>query len=487
MGHGHSHGEDVELTAAQKQHQSQAMRILVALLVPLAIATFASLALMWPKASDTHIRDDTGTDRVPGTTVQKGVITHVTRTSCENQAGTYPGDTSVCAKLTVKVLDGPDAGKTQKFDINSAVYQSGAEPGQKVRMYRVPVEGMTIYSFIDFDRTTPLVFFVALFAVLVVLVARLRGFLSLIGLGFAFFILTQFMMPNLLQGKDPLIVGVVASAAIMFVVLYTSHGFTVRTTTALVGTLFGLLVSAVLGVFATRWSHLTGVVHEDDFMLAASAPDLKLTSVVVCSMIVGALGALNDVTITQASAVWELGRQPNVKPMELYRSAMRIGRDHIASTVYTIAFASAGAALAVLLLINVYHQPLAEMLVQEMFAGEILRTVIGSIGLMLAVPLTTAVGVIAVTTSRRAAADSTPDPELPEVRADQDDRGRREHPHAKDEEPVREPAHDPTLGLAPAGSRMSASPAPADDEPADAPVRPRRGAPQDDSIFKRPE
>lgn len=483
MGHGHSHGVDeVALTPEQKLHQRSAMRILVAALIPLAVATFAALVWMWPKSSETHIRSDTGTVQVPGTTIQKGTITQVTPLTCENQVGSFPGDTSVCATLTVTIDDGPDKGQSKKFDISSPVYESGAKPGQQVRMYRVPVEGATIYSFIDFERSTPLLFFVILFAVAIVAVARVRGVLSLLGLGFAFWMLTQFMMPNLLQGKDPLLVGVVGSAAIMFVVLYTSHGFTVRTTTALVGTLFGLLVAAILGVIGTRWAHLTGVVHEDDFMLAASAPDLKLTSIVVCSIIVGAMGALNDVTITQASAVWELSRSEK-RPWELYRSGMRIGRDHIASTVYTIAFASAGAALSVLLLIEVYHQPIRQMLVQEMFAGEILRTVIGSIGLVLAVPLTTAVGVISVTAGR-AVADSTPASEPTEDRAD---RGRYEHPHEKDEEPVREPAHDPALGLAPAGSRMSASPAPEDDEAEDAPVRPRRGAPRDDSIFKRPE
>lgn len=402
MAHSHSHGDGAELTPAQRAHQKQAARILAIILIPLAVLTLVALIAMWPKDTASHIREDTGIVRVPGTTYQNGTIVAVTETSCDGQVGTFPGDTSICATLTVRVDDGPDVGSEQTFELTSAVYQSGATPGQGVRMYRVPLDGTNaVYSFVDFERSTPVMFFVILFALLVVAVARLRGFLALVGLGFAFWILIEFMMPNLIQGKDPVLVGVVGSAAIMFVVLYTSHGFTVRTTTALVGTLFGLLVAAVLGLISVNWAHLTGVTHEDDFILSASAPNLRMTSVVICSMIVAALGALNDVTITQASSVWELAKTVK-NPWQLYRSAMRIGRDHIASTVYTIAFASAGAALSVLLLIQIYDQSLGEMVFEELFAGEILRTIIGSIGLVLAVPLTTAMGVLAVSAGRAA-------------------------------------------------------------------------------------
>ena len=131
----------------------------------------------------------------------------------------------------------------------------------------------------------------------------------------------------------------------MFVALYAAHGFSARTTTAPGRDLFGLILIAVLGYAATKWSHLSGVAAEDDYVLAASAPDLKLTSVVICGIIVAGLGILNDVTITQASAVWELADQ-GASQKHLFSRAMRIGRDHIASTVYTIAFATAGASSA---------------------------------------------------------------------------------------------------------------------------------------------
>ena len=253
-------------------------------------------------------------------------------------------------------------------------------------------------------------FFAGLFFVLVVGVARWRGFASVVGLLFAGFILLEFMFPALIQGQNPVWVGLVGSSAIMFVVLFLAHGFTARTTTALVGTLFGLGLSAALGLIATQWAHLTGVASEDDFLLAASAPDLRLTSVVICGIIVAGLGVLNDVTITQASSVWELA-QTNSSRRDLFTSAMRIGRDHIASTVYTTAFASAGAILPVLLLLTIMQRPLLEVLPTEQFAGEVIRTLVGAIGLVAAVPLTTAIAVAAVSTGRgQVEPDSIDDP-----------------------------------------------------------------------------
>jgi uncharacterized membrane protein len=209
----------------------------------------------------------------------------------------------------------------------------------------------------------------------------------------------KFMFPAMISGTNPLVVGLIGSSAIMFVVLYAAHGFSARTTTALLGTLFGLILIAVLGYGATRWAHLTGVTAEDDYVLAAAAPDLRLTSVVTLGIIIAGLGVLNDVTITQASAVWELA-DTDPDQRKLFSSAMQIGRDHIASTVYTIAFATAGAALPVLLLIAIYNRPMLQVVQTEQFASEVIRTLVGSIGLVLAVPLTTAIGVAVVRASR---------------------------------------------------------------------------------------
>ena len=320
-------------------------------------------------------------------------------------AGSTPGVADqTCATIAVRVLDGDDTGKeVAGIPLTDALYNSGTEVGQRVTLIRIPpLDGQPAqYQFSDFERRVPLLVITLVFAAAVIFVARWRGFAALLGLGFAGFILVKFMFPALVSGSNPLLIGLIGSSAIMFVVLYAAHGFSARTSTALVGTLFGLVTAALLGWGATNWAHLTGVTAEDDYVLAAAAPDLSLTSVVLVGIIVAGLGVLNDVTITQASAVWELAdADPDQK--RLFSKAMRIGRDHIASTVYTIAFATAGASLPVLLLIAIYNRPLFQVLQTEQFAAELIRTMVGSIGLILAVPLTTAIGVAVVRASRTA-------------------------------------------------------------------------------------
>jgi uncharacterized membrane protein len=124
------------------------------------------------------------------------------------------------------------------------------------------------------------------------------------------------------------------------------------------------------------------------------AGQISLPAVLLCGIVIASLGVLNDITVTQAAAVWELhATDPAQSTARLFRSAMRIGRDHIASTVYTLVFAYAGAALPILLLIDISHQPTSSVLTSEPLAEEIARTLAGSIGLVLAVPLTTAIAV----------------------------------------------------------------------------------------------
>jgi uncharacterized membrane protein len=383
-----------------RRHQ-RALRILIVVLIPLAIWTVVGLIVFWPGDISRHVNSDVAGYSVPGVTYPKARITGIKEISCEGLAGSTPGTNEArCADVTSELLEGDDKGETVTVPITAAIYSSGAEPGQVIKLIRVPPSGdqPAQYQFSEFERSMPLLVMALIFAVVVIVVARWRGFAALIGLGFAGFILVTFMFPALIAGSNPIMVGLIGSAAIMFVALYAAHGFSARTTTALVGTLFGLILIALLGYGATRWAHLTGVAAEDDYLLAATAPDLRLTSVVICGIIVAGLGVLNDVTITQASAVWELADQ-GATQKHLFSRAMRIGRDHIASTVYTIAFATAGASLSVFLLIKVNNQPLLDVLMTERFAAEVLSILVGSIGLVLAVPLTTAVGVAVVRAS----------------------------------------------------------------------------------------
>ena len=405
MAHSHSRSKRLSRTGPQallkpdelRPHQ-RALRILIVVLIPLAIWTLVGLVAFWPGDISRNVNADVAGYNVPGITYPTARITSIKEISCEGLAGSTPGVTDArCADVTSQLLEGDDKGKTVTVPVTAAIYSSGVEVGQVIKLVRVPPSGEqpAQYQFSDFKRSTPLLVVGLIFAAVVIVVARWRGFAALIGLGFAGFVLVTFMFPALIAGSNPIMVGLIGSSAIMFVALYAAHGFSARTTTALVGTLFGLILISLLGYVATKWSHLTGLAAEDDYLLAAAAPDLRLTSVVICGMIVAGLGILNDVTITQASAVWELADQGATRK-HLFSRAMRIGRDHIASTVYTIAFATAGASLGVFLLIKINNRPLLDVLQTERFAAEILSILVGSIGLVLAVPLTTAVGVAVV-------------------------------------------------------------------------------------------
>jgi uncharacterized membrane protein len=390
-------GPQPSANADERRHQ-RALRILIVVLIPLAIWTLVGLVAFWPGDISRHVNADVAGYNVPGISYPTARITSIKEISCEGLAGSTPGVTDArCADVTSQLLEGDDKGKAVTVPVTAAIYSSGIEVGQVITLVRVPPSGdqPAQYQFSDFKRSTPLLVVGLIFAAVVIVVARWRGFAALIGLGFAGFILVTFMFPALIAGSNPIMVGLIGSSTIMFVALYAAHGVSARTTTALVGTLFGLILISLLGYVATKWSHLTGLAAEDDYLLAAAAPDLRLTSIVICGMIVAGLGVLNDVTITQASAVWELADQGATRK-HLFSRAMRIGRDHIASTVYTIAFATAGASLGVFLLIKIYNLPLLDMLQTERFAAELLSILVGSIGLVLAVPLTTAIGVAVV-------------------------------------------------------------------------------------------
>ena len=449
MAHSHSSSEHLSDTGpqplvnpAELRHHQRALRILIVVLIPLAIWTVGGLIAFWPGDISRHVNSDVAGYSVPGVTYPAARVTGIKEISCEGLSGSSPGVPDArCADVTSELLEGDEKGTAVTVPITAAIYSSGIEVGQVIKLVRVPPapDQPAQYQFSDFQRSMPLLVMAVIFALVVVVVARWRGFAALIGLCFAGFILVTFMFPALIAGSNPLMVGLIGSSAIMFVALYAAHGFSARTTTALVGTLFGLILIALLGYVTTKWAHLTGVAAEDDYVLAASAPDLRLTSVVICGIIVAGLGVLNDVTITQASAVWELADQ-GATQKHLFSRAMRIGRDHIASTVYTIAFATAGASLGVFLLVTINNRPVLDVVLTERFAAEVLSILVGSIGLVLAVPLTTAVGVAVV----RASGAGRPRARQADTAARTVDSNRKQRPAAvKEQSPPKQPERRP--------------------------------------------
>ena len=255
----------------------------------------------------------------------------------------------------------------------------------------------TPFLFTDIKRGNALAIMGLLYVIIVVAVAGRRGFLALLGLAASTLVIVFFMLPALMAGKPPMLVTLAGVGAIMFLSVYLAHGITIRTTTALLGTLLGLVVTVLLAYAGTRAAGLTGASDEDALILGTQLPALVLPSLFMCGIVVAGLGALNDVTITQASAVWELDEaDPQMPRRKLFSRAMRIGRDHIASTVYTLAFAYVGTALPTLILAMLSQRPFLELLTVSQIAEEIVRTLVASIGLVLAIPATTVVGTFLV-------------------------------------------------------------------------------------------
>jgi uncharacterized membrane protein len=408
--HSHHHGPASRAprrreTTAEKRQRRRVVVALTAALVPVVVALLLGARALWPDSSTGGVDVPAGVFAAPGTTYVKASVQTMRQFGCEG-VGSAPGIKVRCAHVVVRLDSGPEKGTTTKIDVDPTVVKSGIGPGDSLRLARFrSTEGQPVsFAFSDYTRSTPMIALAVAFAVLVIAVARLRGLAALVGLGLSFVVLLRFMIPALLAGENPLAVGLVGSATIMFLLLYLAHGVSIRTTTALIGTLFGLGASTLLGAWAVSSAHLTGVASEDDFTVAAVAGQVKLSGLLLCGIIIASLGILNDVTVTQASAVWELhALRPESAPTRLFAGAMRIGRDHIASTVYTIVFAYAGAALPILLLINLSGLPLGTIITNEALAEEIVRTLVGSIGLVLSVPLTTAVGVALVRYAQGAA------------------------------------------------------------------------------------
>ena len=390
---GHSHAD--ELGPASKR-----IRVLLGIaLAPFAVATIVALVVLWPshRFQPTH-------DLGPPAQLVDGTVTAVDTRPCSLGG-------SRCSNVSVDVTSGPDRGQTTFLpDLILGPGVPLLHPGEKIVLGRaVDSTRVATYYFADFQRRTPLAALAALFALLAVGIARWRGLAAIVGLGFAWLVLARFVMPAILTGRSAIAVALTAGAAIMFVVLYLAHGLNARTSTALLGTLASLALTGTLAAAFVAATHLTGMNSDDTTYLQTVAGSINLSGVVLGGIIIGSLGVLNDVTVTQASSVWEIHEaNPTRGVRAIYRSGMRIGRDHIASTVYTLVLAYAGASLSLLILFSITSQPVGNIITGDLVAEEIVRTLVGSIGLIASVPITTLLAALVVSSRGAAAADAEP-------------------------------------------------------------------------------
>jgi uncharacterized membrane protein len=384
MGAHHSH-------RAPRVHTSGPVtRILLVGLALAALATIAGLVALWPSGDR-----PASPYAAEGVTYPRAQVLAMGEPCPVVTPGTFEDYPEACDQVTVRLLDAQDVEET--VQVPPGTVSGALEVGDRALLAAIPQDGGTRYAWVGVDRTMPIAVMTGAFVLIVGLIARLRGLLALLGLVLAGGVVGFFMLPALLTGESGMLVALVGSSAIMFMVLYLAHGVSVRTSTALAGTLFGLLVTAALGLLAIDAARLTGLGDESALQLRLQATELDFRGLLTCAVIVAGLGVLNDVTITQSSAVWELrDAAPGMSRGRIFASGMRIGRDHIASTIYTIVFAYAGTALAALLLIALYDRPLLDVLSDEIISEEIMRTLASAIGLVLAVPVTTAIAAATV-------------------------------------------------------------------------------------------
>ena len=268
--------------------------------------------------------------------------------------------------------------------------QPDLEVGESIFLAVVPFDDGTVdYQYADKDRRPILIGLAVLFAVAVVALGRLRGFAALIGLVLSVGILMGFIIPAILNGSDAVAVALIGGGAIALVSLYLAHGYTPLTHVAAIGAFSALALTTALSWVVVTLAGFSGLGEEESFYLL-DIPGINLSGLLLAGIV---LGTLDDVTVTQASAVWEVHKaDPTLGSRDLYNSGLRVGRDHIASTVNTLLLAYAGASMPLLILFSLSNQELGSALSSEVIAVEIARTLVGSIGLVAAVPLTTWLG-----------------------------------------------------------------------------------------------
>ncbi|MEU7630306.1 YibE/F family protein [Nocardia sp. NPDC049220] len=396
--HHHDHSEPIAIGAT-------AARVVIGLLTAIGILVVLGAVLLWP--SKQHVDIPLPMQNAGGGAVQTEAGTVIMQdvgpcgsTSLGKVFAGKPepprSNAYTCQRSLITIDSGPHKGNHTLFEIAPGPGQPDLRAGDRIRLVRqADPTGTPLYSFEDYARGLPLTLIVVAFVVVIIVVARWRGLRALLGLVFAFAVLVLFMLPALLDSKPAIPVALVAGALILYAVLYMAHGVNLRTSSALLGTLTSMVLAAGLSWLAIELTHLTGLSEEQNTNVATYIQHVSITGLLLAGFIIGSLGVLNDVTITQASAAFELAALDKAASRrEVFAAAMRVGRDHIASTVYTLVLAYAGGALPLLLLFSVAGRSIRDVLTGDAVAIEIARSAVGGIALALSVPLTTGIAVL---------------------------------------------------------------------------------------------
>jgi uncharacterized membrane protein len=373
---------------------SAAGRAVTLVLGAFALAVLVGLVTLWPAEREVDLGPTVAEEPVSADVVS------ISGEGCEAFAG--PG----CRLIEIELESGRDTGERSSITLPGDELAPDVEPGDHISVARnsgpgvdpalteePPIDEPSAqpYAFVDFERGSPLLILAIAFSLLVIAFARFQGLRSLIGLGLSLLIVIQFLVPAILDGKSPFLVALVAALAVMMATITLTHGVSLKSAAAMLGTTGSLLLTAGLAVLFVELAHVSGFASEEATLLqSASGGDLSLDGLVLAGIVIGALGVLDDVTVSQASTVMALRRaDPRQSLRSLYRSAVGVGRDHVAATVNTLVLAYVGASLPILLIFSNQGTSFGEAVDREAIATEIVGGLVGSIGLIAAVPLTT--------------------------------------------------------------------------------------------------
>ncbi|MEV5301240.1 YibE/F family protein [Amycolatopsis methanolica] len=388
-GHGHGHGHSPAPPASRR-----VKLLLIWLLAPIAALTVAGLLLLYPWGQDKP------TSAISQGSPIHGTITTATSGPCladgQVQVGDQP-DAKPCLAATIALTDGPGSGRSVELTVPIEPSTPRFTAGDDVVLAYNGGDATdpASYQLVDFQRGFPLAVLAALFAIAVVVLGRWHGVAALGALVLSFVVLVAFVLPAILAGENPLLVAIVGAGLIMFIALYLTHGVSARTSVAVLGTLVSLALIGALSAIFSAAASLTGLDDSTSTLIAALGHGIDARGLLLAGIVIGALGVLDDVTVTQTSAVWELRRaNPSLSWRELYSAGLRIGRDHVGSAVNTLVMAYAGAALPVMLYSSISGVGLGAILGSQDIAQEIVRTLAGSVGIVAAVPVTTVLAAV---------------------------------------------------------------------------------------------
>ena len=356
-------------------------RLLLAVVGVLVLAVLAGAVALWPRG---RLAEPAGGGQADPTRLVPATLTSVQTVPCQEAEPGLPGST--CIKVRAR----PDGGEEVEFETTDPTGDT-FRSGQRVRLSILEQAGQpTFYNIRDLERGRPMVALAVLFVLAVIAFGRWQGVRSLIGLACSFAVIVGFVVPAILRGQSPVPVALVGAMAIMLASLYLAHGVGRKTTAAVVGTALALALTGALTAGFVELAALTGLASEDALNASFQVGGISLGGLLLAGIIIGGLGVLDDVTVSQASLVFELRRaDPAAGFAELTRGALAVGRDHVAASVNTLFLAYAGASLPLLVLFVSGGDALGTVATSEAVAVEVVRTLCGSIGLIAAVPLTT--------------------------------------------------------------------------------------------------